>query len=214
MPPIQKSEDLKKIPAPVRPPPQKDGGGRVPPTEEPQSYSVRKEMNLTPPPPTNEPPLLRVKKKKVDENPLKRREKDLPEFESSDEDEDGPPLVSQPLPFGVLKQPLPMTHAERQLAEEKEIQQALQAKQQEEATALAAKQREMAQKAREDAAPPSVAPKENKLTGFVPAAPLDSVTNQLGKHYDDSKLAQHLSRGRLSIKCIEGAIIASILLNT
>lgn len=203
MPPIQKNEDMKRVPAPVRPPPSKEGGGRAPPTEE-QTYAARKELNITPPPPTNEPPLLRVKKKKV-EKPLKRREKDLPEFESSDEDEEGPPLISQPLPFGVLKQPLPLTHAERKIAEEKEIREALQAKEQEEATALALKQREMAQKARDDAAPPSMIPKENKLTGFVPAAPTaEGVANQLGKHFDDSKLAQHLTRGRISIKCIEG----------
>jgi hypothetical protein len=54
---------------------------------------------------------------------------------------------------------------------------------------------------KEVAAAPLVAPPETKQNELIPGAPgvLD-----MDKHFDDSSLGRNLSRGRLSIKCIEG----------
>lgn len=216
MPPMQKSDDMKKAPAPVKPPPTTVTGGRAPPPEDPETYAMRKKsktgQTIAPLPPTTEPPLLRVKKKE-EEVVLKRREKELPEFESSDEEEEGPPLVQQPLPFGVLKQPLPLTHEERKAVEEKALQEAEAAKQKAEAERKAEEERILRAKMREmnDDTPPADIPKGSRLTGFVPVAPSgggggreETSVKHLDKHFDDSKIAQSLSRGRLQIKCIEG----------
>ena len=215
MPPMQKSDDMKKAPAPVKPPPTTVTGGRAPPPEDPETYTMRKKSKTAPLPPTTEPPLLRVKKKE-EEVVLKRREKELPEFESSDEEEEGPALVQQPLPFGVLKQPLPLTNEERKIAEEKALKEAEALKQKAEVERKAEEERVLRAKMREMSdAPPADIPKGSRLTGFVPAAPSDggigsigggetSSVKHLDKHFDDSKIAQSLSRGRLLIKCIEG----------
>jgi len=37
----------------------------------------------------------------------------MPEFENSDEDEEDPMFVVQPLPLGVIKQPLPLTTSQK-----------------------------------------------------------------------------------------------------
>jgi len=211
MPPMQKSDDMKKAPAPVKPPPTTVTGGRAPPPEDPETYAMRKNSKATgaPLPPTSEPPLLRVKKKE-EEIILKRREKDLPEFESSDDEEEGPALVQQPLPFGVLKQSLPLTNEEKRVAEEKALKEAELMKQKAEIERKTDEERMLRAKMREMETPPPDIPKaSSRLTGFVPAAPSinnnePSIQKQLDKHFDDSKIAQSLSRGRLVIKCIEG----------
>ena len=229
LPPSGKPEESIKAPAPVKPPPRGPLGGRAPPEEEPETYEMRKKAKMTPPAPTSEPPLLRIKKQKEEEI-VKRREKDMPEFESSDEDEEDPNLVKQPLPFGVLKQPLPKTKAERE-ADEERIRKEAAAKAAQEAAdnftvgsssaapSIAQTGRGVSMlsmtSAASSSAPPSAALRENKLSGFVPQAPAAAVPTALvvapaateadiGKHFDDSKLGRNLSKGRLSIRCIEG----------
>jgi hypothetical protein len=224
LPPGGKPAEATRVPAPVRPPPRGPGGGRAPPAEDPQTYEQRKELKITPPAPTSEPPLLRVKKVHEPEV-VKRRERDMPEFDSSDEDEEAPNFVKQPLPFGVLKQPLPKTKAERDADEERARKEAaakaaLIASEYVMDSGAAApplgaqgRQLSMMSAGSASTAQPSQAPRENKLSGFVPPPPsvqaakidLNAPTGtDIGKHYDDSKLGASLTRGRLSIRCIEG----------
>lgn len=223
MPPSGKPEVGIKAPAPVRAPPRGPTGGRAPPEEEPETYEQRKAKNVVPDAPTTEPPLLRVKKAAVVEV-VKRRERDMPEFESSDEDEEDPNLVKQPLPFGVLKQPLPKTKAEREADEERARKEAaakaaMDAADNSIAPSLgtAGRQGSMLSVGSASTSQPPSAPRENKLSGFVPAAPAAAAAPaalvvaapagaevDIGKHYDDSKLGQSLTKGRLSIRCIEG----------
>ena len=242
-----------KPPAPVRPPPRGPAGGRAPPKEEPVDIGERLGDTYKPEPPTSEPPLLRIKRPKVDENPLKRREKEMPEYESSDDDEDDPNFVKQPLPFGVLKQEVPKTSL--QLKEE-----AAKAKERERAAAAAVASRlasaetvggggndeaeaimlpdspesraataqsmasgapmsrpsssesvtSMAMTAMTRTDAPSDALRDNRMSGFVPKPPPNAEgttvveSMDLGKHFDDSKLASTLNRGRLCIRCVEG----------
>jgi len=219
LPPGGKPEEAIKAPAPVRAPPRGPSGGRAPPEEDPQTYEMRKNMKIVPPAPTTEPPLLRIKKAPVVEV-VKRRERDMPEFESSDEDEEGARMVKQPLPFGVLKQPLPKTKAERE-ADEARARKEAAAKAAQDASDMSSVGQ--SQRGRADSmlsqgsastSQPYSAPRENKLSGFVPAAPnakppaavvLPPVAEtDIGKHFDDSKLGRSLTRGRLSIRCIEG----------
>jgi len=217
LPPRDKPESATKAPAPVRAPPRGIGGGRAPPEEEPESYAERKQKKFVPPAPTSEPPLLRVKKAPEVEV-VKRREREMPEFESSDEDEEEPDFVKQPLPFGVIKQAIPKTRAEREADEERMRKEAeAKALQDEAETGIPVPGTQSASAAAAaagddvSAAPssvPSSVPKENKLSGFVPAAPEEDAAGgapvDFGKHFDDSKLGSTLSRGRISIRCIEG----------
>jgi hypothetical protein len=225
LPPSGKPEAAVKAPAPVKPPPRGPAGGRAPPEEDPQTYEQRKNMKVVPTAPGEEPPLLRVKKAPVKEV-VKRRERDMPEFESSDEDEEDPNLVKQPLPFGVLKQPLPKTKAEREADEERARKEAA-AKAARDAADMSSvaspapilgqtrKMSSMMSLNSGSASQPSAAPRENKLSGFVPAPPSSAPTPgavapppgasmDIGKHFDDSKLGRSLSKGRLTIRCIEG----------
>lgn len=211
LPPGVKPLSDAKPPAPSKPPPLTPEGGRAPPKEDPEVELMRKRQNIAPP--TTEPPLLRVKKPK-EEKVIKRREKDMPEYESSDEDEEPPQLVKQPLPFGVLKGEIPpLKKAEEDEVDDQELRQ-----QQAEKNAkldersLTSTQTGVSSAGRLDrgksvrlAKPkevvdaPSVAPKDIKKSDFVPKPPLD-----MDKHFDDSSLGKILTRGRLSIKCVEG----------
>lgn len=185
---------------------------------------MRKAKNIVPDAPNSEPPLLRIKKPPVVEV-VKRRERDMPEFESSDEDEEDANLVKQPLPFGVLKQPLPKTKAEREADEERARKEAAAKAAMEAADNSLApsmgsvgRQGSMLSIGSASTSQPSAAPRENKLSGFVPAAPPtvpkapaaalvvppSGAEVDIGKHFDDSKLGQSLTKGRLSIRCIEG----------
>lgn len=201
LPPGGKFPDEKKAPPPTRPPPNRN---RAPPREAPVEKGM-KTVSVTPLPPTSEPPLLRVKKSKADAVVLKRRERDMPEYDSSSSDEEEPQYVKQPLPFGVIKQPLPssaLTAPTDEAAEAARI-----AAEEAAAAELAAMPTAPlivvpASKKEADsmASPPSVAPPgDNKLSAFVPAAP-----GAMDKHFDDSILGKTLSRGRLSIRCVEG----------
>jgi len=167
--------------------------------------------------------LLRVKKAPVVEV-VKRRERDMPEFESSDEDEEAASLVKQPLPFGVLKQPLPKTKAERE-ADEARARKEAAAKAAQDASDLSSmggqsgrnRADSMVSLGSASTTQPLQAPRNNKLSGFVPPAPAAKpplaaaqtplathAEADIGKHFDDSRLGKALSRGRLSIRCIEG----------
>lgn len=218
LPPSTKVDNIfKQPPAPSRAPPLGVGGGRAPPKEDPEEYEARMLAKRTqqPPAPTTEPPLLRVKKPRDEGIVLKRREKDMPEFESSDEEEEQPDYVKQPLPFGVLKQAVPKTTAQIKEEEEQAKKDAAAAAR---AAALAATRRksiggESISSATVTAPPLTNAPareKENKLQGFLPSAPTGANSTGLGveqtqhKHFDESKLGATLTRGRFSIKCMEG----------
>jgi len=195
LPPQGKPEAGSKAPAPVRAPPRSAGGGRAAPEEAEGTYAERQLKQETPLAPTSEPPLLRVKKAPEVEV-LKRREREMPEFESSDEDEDAAPMVKQPLPFGVLKQAIPKTRLEREADEARQLKEAKEKEAREFAeTGLVGGSIDRSRAS----TVPSSGPKENKLSAFVPAAPKD-----IGKHFDDSKLGQGLTKGRISIRCMEG----------
>lgn len=184
-PPVIKPEMGKPAPPPLRPPPR----NRAPPKEgeeEERRLAIRAKLGLTgeevetPAPPTTEPPLLRIKKAAEVEF-VKRRNREMPEFEESDSDEEGPALVKQPLPFGVLKQALPksMLGIKDAPGSEPANDQSVKSKKSVE---------------------PLMGIDENKMSHLVPAVP----TVEVDKHFDDSKLGKYLSRGRLLIKCIEG----------
>jgi hypothetical protein len=159
--------------------------------------------------PTSEPPLLRVKKP-IEAPYVKRRDRENPEMESSDEEEEEPNLVKQPLPFGVLKKEIPplvkKETEEEELAKAKEAAKAAadaQLQQDKDAESVAAS---TLSKVHKNAKPkevieaPAIAPTANKTNDFVPGAP----TMAIDKHFDDSNLGKTLTRGRLLIKCIEG----------
>lgn len=187
LPPEAKPERDGPAPPPVRPPPKTSGGGRAPPKEEAKDIISRGGVV---PPPETEPPLLRIKKKKVEEV-VKRRDKDMPEFESSDEDEEDPNFVKQPLPFGVLKQPIPVSTLS--------VKKPAEAPKEVEPEPHDAPEDNTAKSSKMDDTP-SMGLLQNKQSAFVPAAPAGGIDS----HYDDSKLGKTLTRGRLSIKCIEG----------
>lgn len=82
LPPSERPDSEKKVPAPIRAPPNRN---RAPPSEEP--------LPRGPPPvpaaPTTEPPFIRGRKPVQEEAVvLKRRDRDMPEFESSDEEDE------------------------------------------------------------------------------------------------------------------------------
>lgn len=211
LPPDGKPLKEGKAPAPTKPPPKTEDGGRAPPKIDPEEERRRK-VDVVPP--TSEPPLLRIKKA-VEPPFVKRRDRDMPEFESSDDDEENPNMVKQPLPFGVLKQAVP-TIKLREDEEEAALQAAKQAAaagpppgSSESVTGLSVKDQESVTTAKSrrsrDSKPkevviaPPVAPAASKTNEFVPAAPV-----AVDKFFDDSNLGKTLSRGRLLIKCIEG----------
>ncbi len=209
LPPTEKYPKDQRAPPPTRLPPNRN---RAPPREEPVSGTSGKSTKsiVVQPqaaPPDSAAPLQRVKKSKADAVVLKRREKDMPEYESSSDDEEEPVYVQQPLPFGVIKQPLPTSSLAKQQAapaaattaaaaaavpmiEEKQVP-----------AAISDSIKVPSDESSSMTSPPSLAPpSENKLAPFVPAAP-----DTLGeKHFDDSKLGKLLSKGRLSIRCVEG----------
>lgn len=166
---------------------------------------MRRRQNVTAP--ATQPPLLRVKKPK-EEKVIKRREKDMPEFESSDEDEEAPKLVQQPLPFGVLKGEVPaLKRAEDEEAEEEkgpradENQSVSTAQTADVPGKLEKRKSVRLAKPKEVEAAPAAAPSDTRQqSDFVPAAP----GLNMDKFFDDSSLGKILTRGRLSIKCIEG----------
>eukprot|EP01039_Chlorochromonas_danica_P000161 gene162-170_t len=223
LPPISKPVKEGPAPPPVRPPPLSPEGGRAPPKEDPDEALRNRKVVL---PPTTEPPVKREKKAK--EVPiLKRRERDMPEFESSDDEDEAPSFVKQPLPFGVIKQEMVAPPKEVLKTESKDFAQSAKAKPDSEkqvpsstgaaisnkSVLLAASSADEFQEtgsiasksslARGKDAPPLVAPSENiEANEFVPSAPPIGLAGE--KHYDDSALGRFLSRGRLLIKCIEG----------
>ena len=236
-PPAYKPESDARPPVPVKPPPK----NRAPPKEEPSPDGGSRvsspltpaavKPKIVPSPPTTEPPFLRGKKPVVEKAAVKRRERDMPEFEESDDDEEKPDLVKQPKPFGVLKQPVPPSPLEMAALEEKERERK---RKEEEAEAAAAakleKERiESAKRQRLPSADSNMStkqkaadsildappPMENRMTEFAPpppsepaafssAASTSSAAENLGKFFDDSKLGKTLTLGRLSMKCIEG----------
>lgn len=217
LPPGQEPPRPSKPPPPIKPPPKTEVGGRAPPKVDPEEELRKKRENVQPP--VSQPPLLRVKKPK-EETPIKRREKDMPELESSDEDEEPPELVKQPLPFGVLKQEIPIVKSIEDYKEEALTKPTADAKAEvkpELSVAAAAKDEESvatgmvskiskASKNSKDSKPslvqdaPLVAPNDNiKSNDYVPGAP-----EPMDKYFDDSTLGKILPKGRLSIKCIEG----------
>lgn len=209
LPPSDAAPKDFKAPPPVRPPPKTEDGGRAPPKIDPEEER-RRRMEVKPP--TTEPPLLRVKKP-VEAPFVKRRDRENPEMESSDEDEEEPNLVKQPLPFGVLKKEIPplakKETEEEELAKVKDAAKAAADAQapkppsDKDSESVAAS---TISKARKNAPPkqvieaPAVAPTGNKTNDFVPGAP----SMAIDKHFDDSNLGKTLNRGRLLIKCIEG----------
>lgn len=206
LPPSDAAPKESKAPPPVRPPPKTEDGGRAPPKIDPEEER-RRRMEVKAP--TSEPPLLRVKKP-IEAPYVKRRDRENPEMESSDEEEEEPNLVKQPLPFGVLKKEIPplvkKETEEEELAKAKEAAKAAadaQLQQDKDAESVAAS---TLSKVHKNAKPkevieaPAIAPTANKTNDFVPGAP----TMAIDKHFDDSNLGKTLTRGRLLIKCIEG----------
>mmetsp|Transcript_16218 Transcript_16218/g.22145 ORF Transcript_16218/g.22145 Transcript_16218/m.22145 type:complete len:1209 (-) Transcript_16218:67-3693(-) len=234
-PPAFQPEKDARPPPPVKAPPK----NRAPPKEDrpdsrrPSSTGLTvnssAKMISSPPPPTTEPPFLKGKKEVTAKPLTKRRERDMPEFEESDDDEDNPTLVKQPLPFGVIKKPVPPSPMEVAAAAAKK--EALLAIEQAQApitpavipsaktsvaisppptapeekppqltdTSVAVESRKDKPDAKQVVVPP---PTESKMSEFVPPPPASVET--LDKHFDDSKLGKTLTLGRLSIKCIEG----------
>jgi hypothetical protein len=210
LPPNARPPEEMKAPPPTKPPPLAVDGGRAPPKEAPEVELARKRQNIVPP--STEPPLLRVKKT-VDEKVIKRREKDMPEYESSDEDEEPPQLVKQPLPFGVLKGEIPP------LTKKEEANEEMKGNKPDERSIVTGQSNDKESvnsssmgrlsrgksvklaKPKEVALAPAAAPPDIKQSEFVPSAP---AILDMDKHFDDSTLGKLLSRGRLSIKCIEG----------
>lgn len=202
LPPEVKPEVLKKPAPPIRPPPNRN---RAPPNIDPEEEKRRRlaaaaaENAIRPP--SSEPPLLRIKKAK-EEPPMKRREKDMPEFEESDDEEEDPNFVKQPLPFGVLKEPLPKSS----LAVEPPKQEPVLSPSQSVKSSISPSikrvddgaSKSSAQTSRNDL-PPPLAPVDTLTTELIPAAPA-----AMDKHYDDSKIGKSLTPGRLSIKVVEG----------
>lgn len=147
-------------------------------------------------------------KKPVQAEVLKRREREMPEFESSDDDEEGPKFVQQPLPFGVLKQEIPATSMEAK-AEEDALREAARAAPPPDPTAsldafdpveeIKKEEEETIGFGTSEAPPPSMAPPE----AFTSVA-ASTIGETLDKHFDDSALGKTLTRGRLSIRCLEG----------
>ena len=206
LPPSDSAPKDSKAPPPVRPPPKTEDGGRAPPKIDPEEERrLRMEVKA----PTTEPPLLRVKKP-VEAPFVKRRDRENPEMESSDEEEEQPNLVKQPLPFGVLKKDIPplvkKDSEEQELAKVKEATKAAAAQIQkppsdnDSISASTLSKIRKSSKPKEVVEAPPVAPVNTKTNEFVPGAP----TVAIDKHFDDSNLGKTLTRGRLLIKCIEG----------
>lgn len=189
LPPNSKPDMEIKAAAPSRPPPTDAEGGRAPPKVDPEQELQSRKVIL---PPKSAPPISREKKPK-EEIVLRRRERDMPEFEASDDEEEEANFVKQPLPFGVLKQDLPGPRAALETEQKKEAQ----------PRDLLSTGTKSTVRMKE--AVPLVAPTEQvDANEFVPAAPPSAAAE---KHFDDSSLGKYLSRGRFLIKCIEGVDI-------
>jgi hypothetical protein len=137
----------------------------------------------------------------------------MPEFDSSDEDEEEPNFVKQPLPFGVIKGKVPPLKSGKD-DEDDELPGKLpsadivaRAKKPDVSIAPSAvsamtKQSDFHPSASilsKSIDPPSIAPSDNIASEFVPSAPI-----AMDKYTDDSAIGKTLSCGRLSIRCIEG----------
>lgn len=216
LPPSSRPPEEKRPPAPARPPPISPDGGRAPPKEDPaEELRRRRQQPVTAP--DTEPPLLRVKKPK--EVPfVKRRERDMPEFESSDEDEEEPNYVKQPLPFGVLKGEVPPLKTGGK-DDDEELPQKVAADAIPSsvsgakdgasvgASAMSAETKRSdfqpsSSVMTKSLDPPSVAPSDTQVSAFVPSAPI-----AMDQFVDDSSIGKTLNSGRLSIRCIEGVDI-------
>lgn len=212
LPPSLRPPEDKKPPAPVRPAPLSPDGSRAPPVDDP-AEELRKRRLQPVTAPDSEPPLLRIKKPK-EEPFVKRRERDMPEFDSSDEDEEDPNFVKQPLPFGVIKGKIPPLKGEKEDEDELPVRGVADSSLLAEANAksdiasVAPSAVSAAETKRSDfqpsvatkpTDPPSVAPSENQVSAFVPSAPL-----AMDNFVDNSAIGKTLSCGRLSIRCIEG----------
>lgn len=226
LPPGGKVPEEKKPPAPIRPPPMTAEGHRAPPVDDP-AEELRKRKLQPVVAPTSQPPLLRVKKVR-DPNVVKRRERDMPEFESSDEDEEPPNFVQQPLPFGVLKQEIPPIRLGGKPADDEDDAPVPAAAKSVASDSKAADSKTADSKTAESksiatpnslkpaasvapskpSGPPSIAPDDassQQPSSFVPAAPVGvaSMVSQ-DQHFDNSAIGRTLAAGRLSIRCIEG----------
>lgn len=168
-------------------------------------------------PPISEPPFIRGKKPATEKVVTKRRERDMPEFEESDDDDEKPTFVKQPLPFGVLKQPVPPSPAEAAAAAEKQREKDLKAEmlaiEPPSTVPVPAPVPPSAASVKEKSAlssppPPSTAIETQQISAFAPPPPAPEGAVVEGaiadKYYDDSVLGRSLTRGRLSMKCVEG----------
>eukprot|EP01038_Epipyxis_sp_PR26KG_P009668 gene9668-13017_t len=205
LPPTMKPEMKTKAPPPVRPPPDRSeiaAGSRGDADNMSVANSVASMKSIkSPPPPTTQPPLLRVKRPKEEIAPLKRREKPLPEFEHSDDEEEEPKFVEQPLPLGVLKQSLPtkLVNDNGGTNDNNTVTSGsvtLKEMIPGDATVVTLNSQSPSKSGQ-----PNVAPDDSRaLSEFVPEAPAADID----KYFDDSIIGQSLPRGRLTIKCVEG----------